>query len=62
MNQDQTVSLVTKLLVSAATAVTIKWGLSASETQDIVTDAVTAVVGIGTIIFSHVYNKTDTTK
>jgi hypothetical protein len=39
MNQDQTVSLVTKLLVSAATAVTIKWGLSASETQDIVTDA-----------------------
>lgn len=60
MNQDQTVSLITKLLVSAATAVTVKYGLSQSETQDIVTDAVTAVFGIGAIIYGHIYNKSTT--
>jgi hypothetical protein len=53
MNNNQIVNMGTKLLVAACAGVATKYGFSQSELQDVAVDAVTFVVGIGSVIFAH---------
>jgi hypothetical protein len=60
MNQDQTVNLVTKLVVVGSAALGAKCGFNPQDWESLVGLVVSAIAGIGAFIYSHKYNATPT--
>lgn len=60
MNKDQLNSLITKALVGLSAAAFAKYGINQPTQTEIITDVVTFVIGIGTLVYSHFYNSTTT--
>lgn len=60
MNKDQLNSLITKFLVGASAAAFAKYGINQSTQTEVITDTVTFIIGVGTLVYSHFYNSTNT--